>query len=162
MLSRSNTIFAAIFGLAILSTILLFTVGTGLVDDKPATGKLSIDVIKAESEYKALQQEWKANEAAFLEAKPTISMKLTGIQEKFRALEKTASGLKGLTPAEQEALPHLIGSIKASTRMIEPYVIRLMAPGRIGPDHWERKNRDAAEANAEWDAWLKATDGMSR
>lgn len=162
MRPRSTTVFAAIFGLSVVATILLFTVGGAITGEKTTSGKLSIDVIKVESDYKALQQEWLANEKDFLEAKPSVSIKLTGIQERFKALEKSALALRGTSPAEQAALPHLVGSIKASTRMVEPYVIRLMAPQRIGPSHWERKNADAREANAEWAAWQQATAEMSR
>jgi hypothetical protein len=162
MFSRSNAVFAGIFALAIVATVLLFTIHPGGESDASPTGKLSPDVIEVESQYKAIKKEWLENEAAFREAKLEISSRLTNIHQRMGNLVKKAAGLAPMSAAERDAVPHLVGAVKATERMIEPYVIRLMAPARIGPAQWEQKNKDAEEANAEWAQWLQKSKGLAR
>lgn len=162
MLSRSNIAFLVIFGLAVVATILLFTAGPWLTQESAPSGRLSPEVIDTESQFQAIQAEWNANEKAFLEANPQISLKLTGLKERLQKLEIKAAALQGRGDAESAALPHLVGSIKAMHRMSATYVMRLLAPKRVGQADWDKMKQDTRESNSEWEAWKKATANMTR
>src|SRR6185503_2653847 len=102
MKTRSNAIFAGIFGLAVVATAVMFVIPRFMSDPPPYEGSLSQPVVKLESEYKVLQDEWKAGESSFRTADKSITAKLTDFQKRLRELSVKANAQLPATPAEKD------------------------------------------------------------
>lgn len=161
MRTRSNAIFASIFGLSVLATIALFVIPK-FVKDTPTEGKLSPETVKIEQEYKAIQGDWKANNEAFRARDQAKAGQLVDLQNRVKLLAKRAESAQATTKEEKEALLHLSASIASFSSVIVPYVLLQMAPEKVSPRMWDKKNEDMKAAEREWDAWTSATATMSR
>jgi len=142
--------------LALLVTVGLVVAGhRGQDGSGGGAGELSKEALEVESAYKELQARWRQHEAEFRDKKNFPE--LAQLDKGFKELLLKAQGLKGRSDKEKAALPHLAGSIEASTKVPGVYMMLAINPGLVGPKNWEEKNAHGAKANKEWAEWVEMT-----
>ncbi|MCE9583484.1 MAG: hypothetical protein K8T20_13445 [Planctomycetes bacterium] len=137
-----------------------FTRGNRTGTGPEVTGKLSSKLVALESKCKEAFDSWKAHQDAFRAKKEFPA--LGHLNETFTNLTTEAKGLKGETPAETAALPHLISALELSQKVASTFIMYQVNETMVKPESWEKAKREAAEANAAWDKWRELTKGLSR
>lgn len=130
------------------------------------TGKLSRKTSDVEKHFRELSVLWKRKDAVFCAPEVKLSgeelKSLNEIHAGFMALAADAKDLKGDTPEETAALPHLVASIEASAKVPGIFFMRNVNPALVQPETMEQAKADGNKANAEWKQWDMMTRTLER
>ncbi|KAF0244827.1 MAG: hypothetical protein FD180_2198 [Planctomycetota bacterium] len=146
--------------LAAGTTVSLLVAGIGRPEIPQFTGKLSKKGIELERKCKEAFDTWKAHQDEFSQKKNFRA--LGTLNETFTNLLAEVKALKGDTPEEKAAIPHLMAALELSINVAKVFIMHQVNASLVKPENWETAKADANQANVEWEKWKEMTKTLSR
>lgn len=152
---------AAIAGASLAIVVTIFTLSSGSALPAAPTGpKLADKTIEAETQFKEIKKIWREHERDFADRK---EFKILGkLNTDIGQLKLRASTLKGASPEETAALPHLLASIEACQKAPSMYILHAANPKAVKQEDWDAARAALEKSNAEWALWIEKSKNLKR